>query len=118
MIILQKEIINKYFTTSSKRKVKLWLHKEEDNPLTEIDKEDAQEIVRNFPELAEIPVKEGTKMEIYTGLEDKTISIVNFPALEIRLVDEESIDSSTIFTIVFIQGEESIREFFEGLLHS
>lgn len=118
MIILQQKAIKECFAASPKREVKLWLCKEEDNPLTEISEEDALEIVRNFPELEEIQVEMGTNMEIYVGLKSETMSVVNFPALEITFADEKEFDQSTIFTIIFFEGEENIREFFEGLAHS
>ncbi len=118
MITLEQENIIECFTASRKREVRLWLRKEEDNPLTKISQEDADEIIGNFPELAKIQVKRGTNMEIYIGLKSETTSVVNFPALEIIFADEKRFDRSTIFTTIFIEDEGNIREFFDGLVHS
>ena len=117
MIISQKKIIKECFAASPTKEVTLWLLKERENPLIKINKEDAREIVRNFPELAEIQVKKGINMGIYAGLKVETVSVVNFPALEVTFVDEKKFGCSALFTTIFIEGEESIREFFEELVH-
>lgn len=116
--MLQQKVIRECFAASSKREVRLWLCKEGDNPLTKINKEDARKIVRNFPELAEIQTREGANMEIHVGPKGGMVSVVNFPAVEITFADKRNLDSKPVFIIIFIEGEENIREFFEGLAHS